>query len=454
MGRETKTGGRAATGGVIAGRYALSVGNPATPLPEGWAWTLLTDVARLESGHTPSRKHPEYWGGDVPWVGITDATSNHGRTIHATEQQTNPLGIANSSARILPAGTVCLSRTASVGYVVMMGVPMATSQDFVNWVCSDRLNPHFLKYILLLENASFRMFSMGTTHQTIYFPEVKAFHIALPSRKIQDKIVEVVSAFDEKIESNLITMQACKAVARTIFRDWFVDYGPVICKAVGGPSYLPSEIWELFPIHFSEGDIPAGWIQRPLDQVASFLNGLALQKYPPDGIDDIPVIKIAQLRNGSAGNAALASGSVGSRFIVNDGDILFSWSGTLMLAVWTGGRGALNQHLFKVTSDSFPKWHQYFWIEHHLSNFQSIAASKATTMGHIQRHHLTEAATVIGDEAIMLAADELIAPHFDLMVASAIESRELGRARDSVIAGFMSGELFVRETDHILAEAA
>ena len=145
----SETGGREATTGVIPGLYALSVGMPPRQAPSGWAWTPLSAVARLESGHTPSRRHPEYWGGDVPWIGIRDATANHGRTIEDTQQHTTRLGIENSSARILPANTVCLSRTASVGYVVVMGRPMATSQDFVNWVCTDAIDYRFLKYILL-----------------------------------------------------------------------------------------------------------------------------------------------------------------------------------------------------------------------------------------------------------------------------------------------------------------
>jgi hypothetical protein len=129
--RLTRTGGRPATEGVIPGRYALSVGKPSSAAPDGWVWTRLTDVARLETGHTPTRKKPEYWGGDVPWIGIRDATGNHGRILMETEQYTNELGIANSSARVLPALTVCLSRTASVGYVVVMGRPIVLTPKVV-----------------------------------------------------------------------------------------------------------------------------------------------------------------------------------------------------------------------------------------------------------------------------------------------------------------------------------
>lgn len=198
----TSTGGRAATTGIIPGRWALSVGKPNTPTPSGFIWTPLSEIARLESGHTPSRRHAEYWDGAVPWIGIKDATGNHGRVITSTLQTITQAGLDNSSARLLPAGTVCLSRTASVGYVVTMGTPMATSQDFINWVCGANLSSRYLHYILVMEQDSVRRFAHGTTHQTVYYPEAKAFHVCIPSREDQDRIVAVLGALDAKIAVN------------------------------------------------------------------------------------------------------------------------------------------------------------------------------------------------------------------------------------------------------------
>lgn len=185
---------RRASAEIIPGLAAVSVGDPGTPVPEGWTRALLMDIARLESGHTPSRKHPEYWGGDVPWVSLPDARRHHGGVIHDTTQKTNERGLANSAARWLPKDTVCLSRTASVGYVFRLGRPMATSQDFVNWVCSSALEPRYLMYALLAEGEHIRDFGMGTTHTTIYFPAVLAFHLALPPLAEQRRIVEKVEA--------------------------------------------------------------------------------------------------------------------------------------------------------------------------------------------------------------------------------------------------------------------
>ena len=193
--RSTKTGGRDATLRHIRGDYSLSVGMPTTSPKDGWQWSSLSELSRLESGHTPSRKHSEYWGGTIPWLGIQDAREHHGGRISQTLQYTNELGIANSSARVLPPNTVCLSRTASVGYVVVTNAPMATSQDFVNWVCSAKLNPDFLKYLILAEGRKGLLrFASGSVHQTIYFPEAKAFHICHPSSKEQARIVAKLDA--------------------------------------------------------------------------------------------------------------------------------------------------------------------------------------------------------------------------------------------------------------------
>ena len=169
--RVTATGGRNATTRHILPKTALAVGMPSTPAPEGWRWSPLTSLARLEFGTYAEPEPSRILGGDIPWIGIQDAKAHHGRRIYDTAQKVNELGIANSSARVLPENTVCLSRTASVGDVVVTGRPMATSQDFVNWVCSEHLDHDLLKYLFIAEDEDLLRFRAEPCIRRFIFPK-------------------------------------------------------------------------------------------------------------------------------------------------------------------------------------------------------------------------------------------------------------------------------------------
>lgn len=213
----TKTGGRGATVRAIPGDLALSVTMTKMPAPRGWRWVKLSEVARMESGHTPSRNYPEYWSGNIPWMSVGDARSCHGGVIEDTREHTNELGIANSSARLLPVGTVCLSRGGSVGYVVRTGRLMATSQGFVNWICSKELDPKFLQYLFLAEQDSLDRFSIGATLKTIYYPELKAFHICMPPLEEQRRIVAVLDETFAAITTAIANAERNLANVRELF---------------------------------------------------------------------------------------------------------------------------------------------------------------------------------------------------------------------------------------------
>jgi type I restriction enzyme S subunit len=118
--------------------------------------------------------------------------------------------------------------------------------------------------------------------------------------------------------------------------------------------------------------------------------------------------------------------------------------------IWCGGRGALNQHLFKVTSKEYPRWFVFRWILEHLSGFRGIAAGKATTMGHIQRHHLTDAKVVIPSGRVLDAADRLIAPLLAKSVTNELESRTLAELRDTLLPKLLSGEVRVRDAERVV----
>jgi len=223
------------------------------------------------------------------------------------------------------------------------------------------------------------------------------------------------------------------ATTAALFPDELEDDAQGRASAVGGR--MPGAASEL-------GEIPAGWKVKPLDTIAEYLNGLALQKFPAeDDEESLPVIKIAQLKKGNTDSADRASRNIKPEYIIDNGDVIFSWSGSLFIDIWCGGKGALNQHLFKVSSDEFPKWFYFYWTNYHLAEFQRIAADKAVTMGHIKRGHLSAAMCLVPDEKLINSLGAYISTLVDLAVERRLENVNLSMIRDSLLPKLLTGEI-------------
>jgi type I restriction enzyme S subunit len=133
---------------------------------------------------------------------------------------------------------------------------------------------------------------------------------------------------------------------------------------------------------------------------------------------------------------------------------LFSWSGSLECVLWAGGPGALNQHLFKVTSAKYPRWLCYLGIHQHLDDFRHIAAGKATTMGHIQRHHLSEAKLPIPPPELMRAISAVIEPMIESIWRREVQSNTLATLRDTLLPKLIAGKLRVPDAERFVETAA
>jgi len=280
--------------------------------------------------------------------------------------------------------------------------------------------------------------------------------LSLPDIDEQLAIAHILGTLDDKIELNRRMNETLEAMARVLFKSWFVDFDPVHAKTEGKDPGLPKPLADLLPDSFEDSErdeIPKGWEARGLDEIARFLNGLALQKFPPKDGRSLPVIKIAQLRAGNTVGADLASADLESDYVVEDGDVLFSWSGSLECILWAGGRGALNQHLFKVTSAKYPKWFYFLWIHEHLADFRHIAESKATTMGHIQRHHISGAKVYLPPADLIREASKFLSPLIDGIPQRLVESRSLAQTRDALLPKLIAGEVRVKNVNRTLGGA-
>ena len=295
------------------------------------------------------------------------------------------------------------------------------SNDVLVFRASKGCDPTFLYYVLA--NNSFFDYATATSKGTkmprgdktaIMQYEVPAFDIAT-----QQRIGRLLKGIDTRIVTNKKINDNLYAQAKAIFEQQFIDLET----------------------------IPDGWKKGNLLDVANYLNGLAMQKYRPNEDEvGLPVLKIKELRQGSCDNSSeLCSPNIKPEYIIHDGDVIFSWSGSLLVDIWCGGTCGLNQHLFKVTSNTYDKWFYYLWTAHHLERFIAIAADKATTMGHIKRGELAKAEVLIPSDEDYKSINSLMNPIFNLIVAKQIEARKLAELRDELLPKLMSGEIDVSE---------
>ena len=277
-----------------------------------------------------------------------------------------------------------------------------------------------LAYYKFLTYDIYRMDSVSAIPSTDRY-EIYSIDVDLPDLVTQRRVVSVLELLDNKIQDNNKINDNLEQQAQAIFR---------------------REV-------LRNGKLPPNWTTGSLLDIADYLNGLAMQKFRPiDGERGLPVLKIKELRQGFCDySSELCSPNIKPEFIVHDGDVIFSWSGSLLVDLWCGGTCGLNQHLFKVTSDKYPKWFYYAWTAHHLARFVAIAADKATTMGHIKREDLAKAEVIIPDTTSMERIGGVIEPIYDLIINQRVENRRLSMLRDSLLPKLMSGELDVSSVE-------
>lgn len=218
-----------------------------------------------------------------------------------------------------------------------------------------------------------------------------------------------------------------------------------IRKKISINAKLNGYLEELFNLVFKQlmNSADSSWSTVSLLDIADYKNGLAMQKFRPDAEDKgLPVLKIRELGQGFCGSdAERCKSDIEDSVKIHDGDLIFSWSGTLLLDFWAGGNAGLNQHLFKVTSLAYPSWFYYGWTKHHLARFIMLAKDRATTMGHIKRSALAESEVVVPPKNILAIQTQLMQPIVDQLILNKIETRKLAALRDSLLPKLMSGEI-------------
>ena len=386
-----------------------------------WTYRPLGELVSFASGGTPSKKRDGYWGGTIPWISA--------KTLKTENIDTSDLFITEeglkAGSKIAPKGSILL---LTRGSGLFNGIPIARVEKDVAFnqdiKCLDtygEVENEFIFYWLLSQK-DYLMAKVGVTGigaGKFDLDFLQKLMIPIPSERERKSIVGFANSISEKIRCNAKVNDNLYAQVKAIFSENFLNL-----------DFLPD-----------------GWKTGNLLDIADYLNGLAMQKYrPKDGETGLPVLKIKELRQGICdASSELCSPSIKSEYIIHDGDIIFSWSGSLLVDIWCGGTCGLNQHLFKVTSNNYDKWFYYLWTAHHLDRFIAVAADKATTMGHIKREELKKAEVIIPSKCDYKRIRTLIKPLFDLIISNRIENRKLTALRNILLPKIMSGEIDVSD---------
>ena len=249
--------------------------------------------------------------------------------------------------------------------------------------------------------------------------QIMQWPVNIPAIDVQKKVVAILSSLDNKIRLNRRINDNLEEQAKALFNHYFIQNTENLGE----------------------------WQDGVLTDIAQYLNGLAMQKYPAMPNEaGLPVLKIKELGQGQCDtNSDRCSSLIKPEYIISDGTIIFSWSGTLLVDIWCGGKCGLNQHLFKVSSAKYPQWFVFYWTKHHLNKFIRIAKDKAVTMGHIKRCDLEISKVKIPSQQALVNLDKLFSPIFNRMVTCRIENRKLSSLRDTLLPKLMSGEISVEE---------
>lgn len=378
-----------------------------------WKECKLSDLGEIVGGATPSTRVKSYYeNGTIPWITPKDLSNFKERYIYYGARNITKSGLDSCSAQMLPKNSILFSSRAPIGYVAIAGQPVSTNQGFKSIIPNQNTDGIFLYYLMCTMKSKIEQLGSGTTFKEVSGKTMKNVMVKVPTDiNEQKRIGQILSNYDSLIEINEAINKNLEELAEIIFYNFFFQTNP-----------------------------PKAWKIDSLSNIADYLNGLAMQKYRPINLSEsLPVLKIKELRQGYCdASSDLCSNNIKAQYIVNSGDVIFSWSGTLIVDFWCNKPCGLNQHLFKVTSNNYDKWFYYSWTKYHLKHFISKAADKATTMGHIKRRDLDDAEVFIPTNNEYIYIGKKLEPIYDMIILNRLKINQLNNIKSKLLSTLFS----------------
>ena len=329
--------------------------------------------------------------------------------------QTNDLIFAREAT----AGNVALIRE---GEKVCLGQRTVLIRPNANLV-----NPAFLTYHLLAPEQQYKLLSTanGATVAHVNMPTIRNLKLSLPPLATQHRIATILSRYDSLIENYQKQIKLLEEAAQRLYKEWFVD--------LRFPGHENTNIVD---------GVPEGWEKKSIGEIGEYLNGFA---FKPSDWQDLgkPIIKIKEMGNGVTNETPRNSGErVPAKYLIKAGDLLFSWSATLMVIIWSGEEGWLNQHLFKVTPvKGIDREFLLQSISNAIVEFQNLTTG--STMKHIQRNKLDQVFVNVPNAEIMKRYSDISEKTRSNILSLQSQLRLLTEARDRLLPKLMSGEITV-----------
>lgn len=445
--------------------------NQTNVIPEGWAFYKVSEIADVIGGGTPKTKIPEYWNGDIPWLTPKDLSGAHLRYVSHGEKYISEAGLKNTRARLLPEKTVLLTSRAPVGYVALAKNPISTNQGFRSLVVRSNHVPEFVYYLLKQNSEYLKHHAAGSTFQEISGSVLKSLEFLMAAFAEQRAIAHILGSLDDKIELNRRINKALEATARAIFKSWFVDFDPVVWKAVqagnpvperfaetavryryGAACPVPDPIAALFPDSFQNselGEIPEGWAVEAISEAVKCVGGSTPSTKNPafwDGGKNpfvtpkdmssltSPVILDTSRHITDAGVDKISSGSLPI------GTVILSSRAPLGYPAITEVPVSVNQGVIAmICNKDLPNYYVLYWTETNMATIKSNAGG--TTFAEISKRNFRPIQVVIPRKLVLDAFVQQVEPLHKQVVLNLQEASSLTTLRDTLLPKLISGEL-------------
>lgn len=406
-------------------------------------WNLKTlnqlgEFKRGKSKHRPRNDEVLFVGGKYPLI-QTGEIKEANLYIRKHAELYNDFGLKQS--KLWREGTLCITVAANIAETALLGYPMCFPDSVVGFIAYPKESSElFMHYVFEYIKEKIQNSVSGSIQDNINIDYLTGLTFRIPKRTYQDKIAAALSVLDAKIELNQRINAELESMAKTLYDYWFVQFDFPNAKAKPYKSTGGKMVWN----EELKREIPLGWEVGSLLDIADYMNGLPCQKFRPTGEEFLRVIKIKEMHEGFSANSELVRPDIPQKAIIENGDVLFSWSASLEVQIWSGGKGALNQHIFKVTSEKYPKSFYYYQLLNYLQHFKMMAENRKTTMGHITQEHLQQSRIALPPKELTLKLEKIIVPILDKKIVNEIETQTLTELRDWLLPMLMNGQVRVR----------